>query len=335
MRKILIFIFGLTLIFIPLFGQNLQRIHIQANKSKTFNLSEIAEQVEYISLESTSDIEFDDIRDVLWTENFLFVQVSSIELDQRTLLRTLQYDHSGKFIREFGNEEEKMRKLLYDRERDRLFVNYPKGITKELNFEKNVKKIYEFKSNPQLYNNGYFYSQYCEIKENGMYYFLIRINEQRDEIDTLYHFKDNEKDFGFTSRPACISLYGQTPLVSFGIDNCLYQIRDKIITPIVKFTIDPEPSTGLDNFGYQFQGFIANYLCIHYVRAMQPYLYLKSMRSGKILQTKYCYSEDMMLIEGIRDDMLNTGFCIITPFNRSDYFYFVKKEMNYRENLKY
>jgi hypothetical protein len=320
--------FGLSLIFVPLFGQSFQNIHIQAKLSKTFNLSEIAEEIQYVGLESTPAAEFDDIHDVVWTKKYLFIQVSSVELGQRTPIRTLQYDHAGKFIQEYGKEDEKMKKLMYDGERDRLYVNYPNGEVKWIDFEKNVKKTWEFKTNPQLYNMGYFYSQSSEINKNGMNYLLVRFPEQTEDEEMLYNFIDHEqnaKQLTLSARQASFSFYGQTPVVSFGLDSTLYQIQDNKITPIVKFTVDPKPAPGLDIYGYQFQGFIGNYLCIHFLRTMQHYVYLKNMRSGKIFQTKYVYSQNRVLTDGVKDDMLNTGFCSITPLNRPGYFYFVKK----------
>jgi len=76
-------------------------------------------------------------------------------------------------------------------------------------------------------------------------------------------------------------------------------------------------------------------LCIHYFTNKQQYLYLSNIRTGQVFQTKYSYSQGGILTDGIKDDMLATGFCDIKPLNRSGYFYFIKKreELNNNPNI--
>ena len=166
---------------------------------------------------------------------------------------------------------------------------------------------------------------------------MARYHAQTEDEEMLYHFIENEKSadqpVAFNTRPASFSFRGQTPIVSFGLDNTLYQIQDKKITPIIKFTIDPAPVHALDKYGYQFQGFIGNYLCIHYLRNIQQYLYFKNMRTGKVFQTMFSI-KDGKVSDGIKDDILHTGTCKITPLNRPDYFYFVKKREELQGNTE-
>jgi len=83
-----------------MFGQNVQNLNIQSDKSKTFNLSEIAEQVLPVGLEMNDACYFDKISDVLWSTKYLFVRVfdsKERKLNQSSISHVLQYEHTGKF----------------------------------------------------------------------------------------------------------------------------------------------------------------------------------------------------------------------------------------------
>ena len=316
-------VFALSFLFYSGFGQSPQKISIQTGENKTFNLSEIAEQIHSIMLKMDQTEPFDVITDVLWTKEYLFVSVSSIEFQQQLPARILQYDHKGNFIRRIGEQGERVGKLLCDTLTNRLFISKNKSV---YCYDFGGKQIdtYLLSDSPDLYDNGYFWIKTSKPQKEGkgVGYILSNYSIQTAKENILFNLTDHNVDSNgaFVARPASFSLRNNTPVVSFGIDNTLYQIHEKSVSPVIKFTIDKPTSVMVDTYGYQFQGFIGNYLCIHYLRNMQRYLYLKNMNTGKIFQTKQTESE------GIKDDMLNTGFCKIIPLNRSQYFYFVKKD---------
>ena len=327
----LVFLYLLSSFSLSVFGQSPQTIQIQTSQSKTFNLSEIAEQIQQVGLEMNQANHFDRISDVLWTNKYLFISAYSLDLSQRLPTRVLQYDHSGKFIREIGEQSADIRKLLCDTVKNLLFVPKRNEVFC-YDFEGELKDRYLLKAAPGLYDNGYFWIDYFVPQQNEMHYYLINHELLTAKEDTIFDYVDHSSkvesaNFG---RYAGFSFRGRMPIVSFGLDNMLHQIEGNKITPIVKFNIEPAPTNAIDKYSYQFQGFIGNYLCIHYSRSLQTYLYLQNMSTGKIFQTKYSRSEKRMLTDGIKDDMLATGFCDITPLNRPGFFYFIKE----REELK-
>ena len=117
-----IFLCLLSSFSLSAFGQSPQNIQIQTNQSKTFNLSEIAEGIQPVGLEMNQANHFDRISDVLWTNEYLFISVYSLGINQRLPTRVLQYDHSGKFIRETGEQSTDIRELLCDTVKKLLFV---------------------------------------------------------------------------------------------------------------------------------------------------------------------------------------------------------------------
>ena len=336
----LVFLCLLSLFSLSVFGQSPQTIQIQTNQSKTFNLSEIAEQIQSVNLEMNQSNQFDRISDVLWTDRYLFISVYSIGINQRLPTRVLQYDHSGKFIREIGDQSIDIRELLCDTVKKLLFV--PKG--QELlcyDFEGKLKDRYLLKAAPGLYDNGCFWIDYSVPQQNGMHYYLINHELLTAKEDILFDYVDlsakiQNADLGFNATigrgKAHFSFRGRTPVVSFRTDDMLHQIEGNMITPIVKFNIEPASTSEFEKYIYPFQGFIGNYLCIHYSRSFQTYLYLKNMSTGKIFQTKYVRSGERTLTDGIKDDMSATGFCDITPLNRPGFFYFIKRREELKDN---
>ena len=323
-----IFLWLLFLSCISAYGQNAQTLRIQVNKNKTFNLSEITEQVLPVGLEMNQAQPFDQISDVLWTDKFLFVSVNSIDLvlNRGLPTRVLQYDHSGKFIREIGEQDKNIRKLMCDTLKNLLFI--PKGKTVYCyDFDGILKDTYPLKATPSFYCNGYFWIHYMASQQNELQDSLVRYDLQTRKEDILIEYVGHlvKLENASAGRPANFSFYGRAPVVSFGFDNMLHQIDGNKLNPIVKFTIEPELST-LEMLFSQFQGFIGDYLCIHYWNTKENNLYIKNMSTGQVFQTKYSYSREGILTGGIKDDMFATGFCNITPLNRSGYFYFIKKK---------
>jgi len=331
-------VFLLSLLFFPFsaFGQSIPTIHIQADKNKTFNLSEIAAQIQPVSLEMNQANHFDCISDVLWTNKYLFISVYSLELNERLPTRVLQYEPSGKYIREIGEQGINIWELMCDTIKNLLFI--PKGKeVRSYDFEGKLKDTYLLKDHPGLYDKGYFWIHHAVPQQNEMHYSLVGYDVQTKKEEVFFEYVDSSLKYEnvLVGRPACFTFRGQTPVVSFGLDNKLYQIMEKKLTPIVEFIIDPAPSVLEKIVPVGVQGFIGNFLCIHYFKNRQKHLYMKNMVSGKIFQTKFSSSQENTLTDGIKDDMLSTGFCDITPLNRPGYFYFIKKreELNNNPNI--
>ena len=308
-----------VLIIFTLSGQTSPKIKIEVKNSKTFNLSEIAEQIQPVGLEITSENQFNHIVDVLWTNTYLFVHAIEIA-DANPISKVMQFDQSGKFIRIILIiEGEKLRKIFCDSIKKQIFIQYG-GDLQCYDFDGKLINTYKIDKFPDLYTDGIFWTSHIQFLKDITSYSLISLNIQTAKEDTLFNFVE-KNNFDLIARIASFSLRNNKPVVSFGLDNKIYQVEGKKVVPIVNFTIsEPARKEGLDIYGYQFQGFIGNYLCIHFMRKEQYYLYLQNQRTGKEFLTKFTFTSG-----GINDDMLATGLCKINYLNRSGYFYFVKK----------
>ena len=312
-----------------MFGQNVKNLSIQSDKSKTFNLSEIAEHVLPVGLEMNYACRFDNISDVLWSTKCLFVRVFDSKerrLSQQPITRVLQYEHSGKFIREVVEPDTDIRKIFCDTLKDLLFIQKRKEMYC-YDFDGIMIDTFLLKGSPCLYDNGYFWIHSTEFQQNELQSFLIRYNLRTKSEDIHINNIDLslKTENATISRPAIFSFYNQTLVVSFGIDDMFHQIDENKLIQVFKYTIEPNPSVS-EKILSLFQGFTGNNLIIHFVKDMKHNLYLKNMRTGQEFQTKYSRSKELILTDGIEDDILTTGFCDITPLNRPGYFYFVKKK---------
>ena len=317
-----------SLIIFPLSGQkssDVQNIQININESKTFNLSEIAEEIQFVELEMTQTNQFTYISNVLWTDAYLFVHAVEKSIDKtNSLSKVMQFDHSGKLIRIIA-EGENLKNLMCDSIKQLLFIAIGNDVH-SYDFDGKLKKQYTLKKNPVFYYNDYFYALKSEFKQDGASYFLTSYNIQTEKEEILFKYKE-ELDMKNTNtiitRQAGFSLHNNIPIVSLGPDNTIYRIEKDKLTPIVNFTFKPAKG---DKSEPWFQGFIGNYLCIHYQANRQVCLYLKNQRTGKVFQTESSYTN------GVKDDLLETGYCSIKYINRSGYFYFTKGKYDFNNS---
>ena len=216
--------------------------------------------------------------------------------------------------------------MFCDTLKNLLFIT--KG--KEVNcydFDGILIDTFRLKDSPGFYDNGYFWMHNIVFQQNELQSSLIRYNLQTKSEDIHIENVDlSEKIENATIiRPANFSFYNQKPVVSFGLDDMFHHIDENKLIQVIKYTIEPNPSV-FEKIRTLFQGFTGNSLIIHFDTDKNRNLFFKNMRTGQEFQTKYSHSQEGILTDGIKDDILATGFCDITPINRSGYFYFVKKK---------
>jgi hypothetical protein len=123
------------------------------------------------------------------------------------------------------------------------------------------------------------------------------------------------------------SLYERRPVASFAIDSVMYQIREGKPVPLVRWQIKPAAQSLGDKEYLCQKGFAGKYLFINYRRAEQYYLYVEDTKSGKSYNLN---CNDML--EGIEDDLFNTGQCHIHILPSEGGFYFIKNSADIKGN---
>jgi hypothetical protein len=324
-----LFVIVLLFCFQSVCGQKNKDIHIDASRYKTFELSEITENMIPVSLED-SDITFDYIDNVLWTDEYLFISVHSVEFNQKTPTRVLQYNSNGKFLREIGEQSSHTGTIMCDTDKKELYVLNKQDVFC-YDFSGTLKQVIKLKDRVLFYYKNNFWMQAWTPNKDIGRHKISNYNLLTNETnDIFFDIKDNSAlGDAFIGRTPCFSTYNNMITIAFGLDYAIYRIQGQKLVPIIKYDITPEPKVQMDKYGYVFQGFIGKYLLLYYCRNWQKYLYIQDLKTGKTYNVKF--EQD----NGIKDDIMGTGFCDINPLNKEGYFYFIKKnnDEKHAENL--
>ena len=101
----------------------------------------------------------------------------------------------------------------------------------------------------------------------------------------------------------------------------MYKIQQDKVLPYVQWNINP-PAEKTDILNIKANGFIGDYLFVHYRRNDMHYIYLENMKTGK----KYNVSN-------IVDDIYHTsGACEIHSMNQKGSFFFIKDRSDIKGN---
>jgi hypothetical protein len=306
-------------------------ININAKNIVSLSLSDIATVVHHIELEPAG---FEYISEVIYADSYLFVSVYSMENEQRTPTRILQYNLTGKLVKEILKKDEARGNvwcdMLCDVSQKRLFVTFDKEM-KCYDFSGKLLNTIPLTPSPAFYYNQQFWIPLVVPKKDIIHYFLsnydlntfVKNNIAADLKDMVIR-SDNG---AFTSCHPVFSVYDNSVHVAFsGLDNTIYCVQGQKLNPVIQFaTVPPSPASfkSFDKYAYKFQGFIGNYLFIHYYINRQMYLYVEDLSNKRTYNVKITlYPTDK---EGMTDDIFGTGVCDVTPLNVENYFYFVKK----------
>ncbi|MDR0835378.1 MAG: hypothetical protein LBN11_02205 [Tannerella sp.] len=318
---------GVLLLFLSVTAYGQRTIKINAKDIVPMSLSDIATAVHHIDLEPAG---FEYISEVTYADPYLFINVHSIVNEQKTPTRMLQYNLTGKLVREILNEEtegSKIGKVMCDISQKRLFVAFGRE-TKCYDFSGKLLNAIPITPSPKFYYNQQFWMTSVEPKNDIIHYSLsnydlntfVKTNITADIKDKVIRGDGG----AFTACHPSFSVYDNSVHVAFsGLDNTIYRVQGQKLSPIIQYSTVPPPSMPIDKYGYKFQGFIGKYLFIHYMLKMQSYLYVEDLSNKRTYNVKFIMYPTAK--EGITDDLFGTGVCDVRPLNVENHFYFVKK----------
>ena len=323
------FFFFLLLSVQLLHGQQVKRVNLDAkNAQQSLKLSEIAEFVKPIALETKNEI----IADVLLTSEYIFV------ISFKTIS---QYDLSGKFIREIDCGNFITLNLAADTIKKELYV--PMGKTLRCyDFSGKLKKTYNLENETIscYYHKGNLWIQSTSVSADYKLadYKISHLNLLTgketfipSEIQEKSYFENGGIPFGKGN----FSTYNNTLVTSFfNEDNTIYQIREQKVSPIIKGVITPPDKTPSTEIYPGSKGIVGKYLFFNY-RFRETiginYFYLEDMKSGKTYNLEV-NSNSGFLTSGIIDDIFHTGyFTIEDKLNKEGYFYFRKFRNEFKD----
>lgn len=318
------FILFFVLTVSAVYGQNVRTIQIDATKTDELNLSDIAEEVVVIPLENAFDV-FDA---VFLTDKYLFV--ASFKL-------IFQYDLSGKLM-QIIKKERIINAMTGDVSSEELIVASGNKID-FYDFSGKLKKTIETK-----------YPVYsCFLHDNKLW---MQSSHVLSEHDSSYVYNISYWDasaneevftsFEFISPPFLENVNVTTPFYfsefkdkvcfSFSIADAVYMIDGANIRPVVKWNINPPAQTIYERGLLNVNGIMGKYLVVNYSRTLTKeerdaqntsYLYLEDMNTKKSFNIKH-KSGVTSLLEGVKDDIYHTGYCMVKRPIEDGFFYFIK-----------
>ena len=308
MEKIIVYCFLFLQHTLFSYGQQFRTVIIDEEKAHPLNLSEIADKVIPVILETSSSIMNGNI---FLTNEYIFVTgFSSI----------VQYDLTGNHIHTIDCGGFVTDNVTCDTIKKELYV--PVGnIIKCFDYSGKLKKEYQLKNrilHILFHNKILWVALYNKQSDNKYIYTIEKINILTGEIVPLSFSLENTIGSG-----ACrLMLFNNDVVISFMYDNNLYKIQQDDVIPIVKWEINPPAKTTKDLTTLRTNGFTGNYLFINYRRDDRFYTYIENMMTGE----KYN-------VDNLIDDVYNTAnSCIIFPLNQNGDFFFIKDKYDVKGN---
>ena len=298
-------------------SQNVKTINIETTNARPLNLSEIAEKVTPIVLEKSSW----GIQNLFLTNEYLFVAMAT---------SIVQYDLSGKFIREIECGDYVTSNVTCDTVKKELYVPIGDKI-RSYDYSGKMKKEYSLKNQSIncLYHRGFLWIQSQDnLPDKSFNYIINKLNLSTSEVTTLL-FEKKLEPVQFENGPligigamGCLSLYNEEVIVSFDFDTVLYKIQQDKIIPFVRWDISPQAKSVNDTRPLLANGIICDNILINYRRNDLFYMYLENIKTG----IKYNGNN-------ILDDVFQTnGNCNIRLMNSNDNFYFIKEKSDIKDN---
>ena len=290
-------------------GQTIKTINIERTNTRPVNLSEIAEKVTPIALETSVGIILNG--NVLLTNEYLFITSHT---------SVIQYDLTGKFIRNINCEDFISYNVTSDTIKKELYV--PVGnLIKCYDYSGKLKKEYSLKMSSLycLYHKGVLWALLQDAQpDRSIVYTINKVNLTTGEVAAL-PFEKKIDPVQFENGPLVglgaigrISLYDEEVVVSFDFEEVLYKIQQDRIIPFVQWNVSP-PAKNADVYQLRANGFTGENLFINYRCDDQFYIYLENIKTGMTYN-----------VSNLIDDVFFTNRECGIYFMNQGYFYFLK-----------
>jgi len=306
-----------------LVGQDaIVQIKVNIKGRDKVQLSEIAEGLEAIPLGQT------DLGSVLFITRISIGggQIFILEHDEFALepkSRLLQFDRSGKFIRQVGEKLlSASTTLMFDPTTESLLVNMRRE-KKIMRYDLNGNLLHTydlFFESPYYYNKRYWGVIYSFV-DKGVHYELK--NSDLDGLNLkMTHSFTKTSDLKIYSPPLFSS--DKTNLfVSFRLDNTLYKVSETGVTPAFHFKSSNEDVPLEDQYTRHVYK-IGKYVFFKYYVGERSFMYVYSSENGtgKNISSN---RRNRKQLSGIKDDIYGTGFVNLFINNETDGFCFIKQ----------
>lgn len=319
----IIFILSVLSAF-PLYAQQVREFHVDAAKTTSLKLSDIAEKV--IPIPLNKDVP--GIQMLFETDEYLFLA---------SLREVWQYDISGKYIRTiscgggfvYGVAGDLVKKELY------IPVRSMNGNGCEVwcyDFAGRLKKKITLKNSGVvscLYHKNLLWilSEKLVDKKMRGYYSYVDITTGKETF-VAHSFEKPSKILPSGMNANSIGFFGSLSVSDNRLfanwnDNIIWNIQKDRVVPVFKLVVAQEYKEQMLGF---YKGVLGNYLYFNYnVDDDESYLYLRHLLTGKTFYVKYAggYGGDA---KGAIDDIYDSGFFSMKrTLNREGYFWFIKE----------
>lgn len=227
------------------------------NNVRSVPISQIGEKLEYILLETSPKSLIKRIVQIAFSESYIFISDFN---------KLLQFDRSGKFIRQVGGNGKGPGEYIYvagfciDEKNEKIYI-IAWSLRSVLVFDFDGKSIGSFKTpfNSSQFlsidsNNFIFHSANVPIQKKDTTYSLYLTDRTGTSTGKIRNYLKRESKSGLMIGETPFYLYNDTVrFMEFGVDT-LSTLRNKDLDPYAIFTLgkmkmDPDPSIPFQNPG--------------------------------------------------------------------------------------
>jgi len=315
--------------------QKPKEIIVNVKKYNSLNLSEIAEEVVMVTLESPPNLSLYKISKVLLVDKFIYVLSGSIE-NKGFPEHVLQFDLKGGFIKELDRRNKETGVLM---KITKLFFSESKIYVK---YEQKVKRYAVFNSKGVLQYSKKYLDSFMSVFNNSLWnenvsfdfdkgvalHSVEKRNITSNKVEIALEFKEDLRPRAIKNKieSSILSNYsvsGNKLFIAPYFKNVGYIINNNAIatyefrlTNNLPGIMPIKPNSCMLN----------NYVKFGYMSGRNPFVYLYNIVNNKGYNIKISRDENGQEISGIQDDILNTGFVGLMNTNKKEIAYFTKRK---------
>ena len=300
------------------FAQNPKVFNIDATRTTSLHLSDIAEDV--IPIPLSKDISF--INGAFWTGEYLFIS---------TLRDVWQYDASGKFLRTISCNGKSVSSVAGDLIKKEIYIPVSAAESEQselLCYDYSAKLLKKIAlKNPSvvscLYHNDALWilsEKLVDGKVRG-YYSYVNISTGKETFLLQAYERPSSEDSEKVGFVGTLAISNNCLYANWD-NNVIWRIKNKKVEQAYKCEVVQE---------YQDQilclkGIVGNYLFFNYcLNHGESNMYLRHLKTGAYYNVNYrgAYGN---YTQGAVDDIYNSGYFAILrePLSQEGYFWFIK-----------